>query len=181
MNRTLYPHPFARRRIFRESGFTLFELMITNAILVILTVVAVPSMSVFINENRQTAAINLLLSSMNMARTEAVKRSVRVLVCPSSGCGSVSASSWQNGWQVCYDANNDNDCDVGTISNPNPIRTGKVKYDNQTLTGPTALVSFNPTGASSSVATFELANSVNDVKKRFCTVMPVGIAQVSKG
>lgn len=181
MSRTINLHPFAGRRTIGESGFTLIELMVANAILVILVFVAVPAMSAFINENRQTASINLLLNSMNFARTEAIKRSVRILVCPSTGCGSISASSWQNGWQICYDANGDNACDTTTTSNPNPIRTGKVKYGSQILVGPAALVSFNPMGASNGMATFELTNNVSGVKKRVCTVIPAGVVQTSKG
>ena len=136
MNRTINLH-LECCSLSREAGFTLVELMFTCAIAVILMFIAAPSMSTFINENRQAATINQLSNSMNLARTEAIKRSVRVLVCPIAGCGSISASSWQNGWQVCYDGNNDNACDTGTTTNPNPIRTETIKYNNQTLTGPT--------------------------------------------
>ena len=183
MSRTSHHQPIGRCHLFREAGFTLIELMFTCAIAVVLMFIAVPSMSTLISDNRQAATINLLSNSMNLARTEAIKRGVRVLVCPSSGCGSVSASSWQNGWQVCYDGNADNVCDTGTTSNPNPIRTGKVKYDNQVLTGPATLVWFNPTGASNGTATlpFQLVSSLSEVKKRFCRVMPAGAIQIDKG
>ena len=55
-------------------GFTLLELMVTVAVAAILTTVAVPGFRDLIQNNRVTTQTNELVTALNFARTEAVKR-----------------------------------------------------------------------------------------------------------
>jgi type IV fimbrial biogenesis protein FimT len=55
-------------------GFTLLELMVTVAVLAILVTVGVPSFRDLIQNNRVTTQTNELVTALNFARTEAVKR-----------------------------------------------------------------------------------------------------------
>ena len=55
-------------------GFTLLELMVAIAVLAILVTVGVPSFRDLIQNNRVTTQTNELVSALNFARTEAVKR-----------------------------------------------------------------------------------------------------------
>lgn len=61
-----------------NQGFTLIELMVAVAILVIIATIAAPSFGRFIEGNRLVSGTNLLISSMNFARTEAIKRGTTV-------------------------------------------------------------------------------------------------------
>ena len=61
-------------------GFTLLELMVTVAVVAILATVAVPGFRDLIQNNRVTTQTNELVSALNFARTEAVKRGQRVEV-----------------------------------------------------------------------------------------------------
>lgn len=80
-----------------SRGFTLFELMITLALLIILLGVAIPSYRVFIaNQQVRTVSSNLL-SALSLARSEAVKRAAVVTLAPASGSG---VGAWNNGWLV---------------------------------------------------------------------------------
>lgn len=91
----------------RHSGFTLIELMITISVAAIILSLAVPSFNFLVLNNRLTTDINRLVTSFNLARSEAVKRGVRVEVAASDG------ADWRNGWVVWIDANGDGVLDAG--------------------------------------------------------------------
>lgn len=68
----------------RQRGFTLVELMITLAVAVILTAIAVPSFRNLTLSNRLTTAANDVVGALNVARMEAVKRNASVQFCSDS-------------------------------------------------------------------------------------------------
>ncbi|MDF3021927.1 MAG: prepilin-type N-terminal cleavage/methylation protein [Steroidobacteraceae bacterium] len=76
---------FARR----YRGFTLMELMLSIAVLGILTALAVPSFTTMINRNRLASQSNELLAAIQYARMEAIRISGRVTFC---GADSVDAA-----------------------------------------------------------------------------------------
>jgi type IV fimbrial biogenesis protein FimT len=61
-------------------GFTLLELMVAIAVLAILATVGVPSFNELIQNNRVTTQTNELVSALNFARTDAIKRGRNVEV-----------------------------------------------------------------------------------------------------
>lgn len=83
-------------------GFTLVELMVTLAVLAILTMVSVPSFRDTIRRSRVTAASNALLADLHYARAEAINRGQLVSLCPSSNGSSCTAggTSWEAGWLI---------------------------------------------------------------------------------
>jgi type IV fimbrial biogenesis protein FimT len=80
------------------KGFTLHELMIGMAILVLTTSLGLPTLYNFINDYRLTAAANDLLLAALFARSEAIKRNAPVFLVARSG-------SWSKGWEVYPDYN----------------------------------------------------------------------------
>jgi len=88
-------HPRAARG--RTSGFTLTELLITVVIAGVLAAIATPSFRSFIAGQRIKTVSFDMMSTLTMARSEAIKRQASVTapvtVTPTGG-------SWANGWTV---------------------------------------------------------------------------------
>jgi type IV fimbrial biogenesis protein FimT len=87
-----------------QTGFSLLELMVGLAVVAILAGLAAPGFRTFINNNRVAAAQNDLVAALNLARSEAVRRSTTVTVCASSdGASCATAADWATGWIVFRD------------------------------------------------------------------------------
>ncbi|MHB0975085.1 MAG: GspH/FimT family pseudopilin [Thiobacillus sp.] len=82
-----------------KRGFTLIELLVTLAVAAILLTVAVPNFQMFVVNNRMASQANDIITALNMARSEAVKRAANVKVCASSD-GASCTGTWAQGWIV---------------------------------------------------------------------------------
>ena len=89
----------------KERGFTLVELLTGLAVAAILLTIAIPGYAFLVNAGRMAAATNDLVSALHLARSEAVKRGVRVTVCKTGGSAAAcdAAADWQRGWMVFVD------------------------------------------------------------------------------
>lgn len=87
-----------------KRGFTLIELIVTLTIAAILMTVAAPSFSKFLASNRLATQINDLVTDINYARSEAIKRSTTTGLCVSpSGTACLAGGDWAKGWIVYAD------------------------------------------------------------------------------
>lgn len=80
----------------RHSAFTLIELLIALTLASLLLVAAVPLWREWLQRNRAEAVVQQLITAINLARSEAVKRGQTVTFCPSRDqrhCGGL----WQEG------------------------------------------------------------------------------------
>lgn len=110
----------------KSLGFTLIELMVTISIAGILLAIAIPSFTSVISSNRLTTFANDLVTTFNLARSEAIKRGVQITVLRK---GSIS-SEWESGWDVFVDINGDEDLDDTSPSTPCETNTnGSHKED----------------------------------------------------
>lgn len=91
-----------------NQGFTLIELIVTMAILVIIIAFAAPSFNSVLNNVELDGAVSKVRSTFAFARSQAVTEQADVVVCASadqSSCG--AATDWVNGWLVFLDADSD--------------------------------------------------------------------------
>lgn len=105
-----------------QRGFTLIELLIVIAIGAILAMIAVPSFRDMLNATRQNSALGLVISDLNQARGEAIKRNTPVLVCGRNVAGTdCAAVAWTAGWVVCVEGAVPDQCAAATADTPNPV------------------------------------------------------------
>ena len=92
----------------RQRGVTLVELLVTIAVLAIVLALAVPGYGSLVNNIRLSSLTNDLVSALNLARSEAIKRGVRVTLCKSANPMATEpacqiSGSWQDGWVAFVD------------------------------------------------------------------------------
>jgi type IV fimbrial biogenesis protein FimT len=150
---SLRPLRFAAQRPFNYSanGFTLLELLVVVTAMLVLLLVAAPSMSAVVNSIRLTSASNNFLSHMYLARSEAIKRNARVALCKSAdGATCASSGGWEQGWVVFHDTNNNGLLDAGepVIARQQALPAALRLTGNQNVA---KYVSFEPSGATRTV------------------------------
>jgi len=99
-----------------NKGFTLIELITTISIAMILAAIGVPGLQTTIQNNKMTALHNDLLSALNLTRSTAVTQGTWATFCKSNVAGTgctTSADSWENGWILFPDNNNNGKLDEG--------------------------------------------------------------------
>jgi len=131
--------------VYRQTGFTLLELMIVVAIAGIVMAIGVPSFQSITTTNRIAANTNELITALNLARSEAVKRSAAVSVCKSAdGAICTTSGDWDQGWIVYVDSNDE------------VLRVFESLGGNTTLTSDDAVVTYTALGALDDTVEFDL-------------------------
>lgn len=109
------------RKQTTQTGVTMIELLVTMSIAVIVMTLAVPSFMDFVRNSRLTNAANDLTLALAYARSEAVKRGVKVTVCSrasDAACSDTQSGSparyvWDDGWLAFVDSDGDGTVDAG--------------------------------------------------------------------
>lgn len=89
----------------KQEGFTLIELMVTVAVLVIVLSIAIPSFSNMLLNNRISTAAHEVQAAMQIARSEAVKRKSTVKLCRANAGldGCANGTDWAQGWLLIFE------------------------------------------------------------------------------
>ena len=162
----------------KRSGFTLVELMVTLVVAAVLLMVGVPSFIQTIRNNNTVAQVNRLVTSLNLARSEAVKSGVQVTMAK-------TGAQWEGGWQLFTDQDRDGVVDAGdtVLKVYGALRQG---YTLRTGANFSNWVGYLPTGVSrgngGSNDTFRLcADNQVTAEGRSVVVNTVGRIRMDKG
>ena len=141
------------------AGFTMAEILIVITILGVLAAIAAPNLMEMVRTQRIKTASFDVFSSMNVARSEAIKRNAKVSVRPNGG-------DWSKGWQI-FDTN-------GTVIKDQP------GWDDLQLAGP-GMVRFTSSGRlDGAVASFNLTARDIPASKYRCIMLDTSGRAVSR-
>lgn len=95
-------------KIEKQRGFTLTELVVTIGVAGTLLSFGMPNVIKTVQSNKMTAVHNELLSSLSLARSTAISRGSFATLCKSnsSATNCDSSASWEDGWIIFEDKNN---------------------------------------------------------------------------
>lgn len=95
------PFSFSSAKIrSADLGFTLIELMVVIAIVAVIASIATPAWTSLMARNAVRAAVNDFNGSLQFARSEAVRMSTPITLCPSSDGANCTATTFDKGWIV---------------------------------------------------------------------------------
>lgn len=132
----------------QRAGFTLVELLVVLAMAAVLAVFSVPSLVSFIQRNRVESEVSAMMRSLQLARSEAIKRGQPVSVCASrDGARCLGENVWRDGWLVFVDRDADGEVDTPTDAT-DLLQVGAAWAGNDTFraTPPIAFVTYNRDG-----------------------------------
>ncbi len=96
--------------IKRQTGFTLYELLITVLVVGVILTIGIPNMAEFTQNSRLTSASNDLLSSFQLARSEAARSKTNITICASPDPLAANANcggNFSTGWIIFLDIDGD--------------------------------------------------------------------------
>ena len=171
----------SRSRI-RQHGFTLQELLVSLAVGGAL-VSGGAGLHAAVQDSRQTTVANELVTHLNLARSEAIKRHTRVSVCPTQDQSTCLAADgrytfWQYGWLIYADENHNGEPEPAEIIRVQPpadarlvIRTSHGRPE----------ITYQTTGtAGGSTATFAVCGANGAQGARYVTVSNTGRPKISR-
>ncbi|WP_439859697.1 GspH/FimT family pseudopilin [Pseudomonas sp. MBLB4136] len=150
-------------------GFTLIELMVTVAVLAIVISIAAPSFSAMLRDNRIATIGSELQTALQLARSEAIKRRLDVVVCRRNAAGTAceNGTDWGAGWLIRQVGG-----DVLKVWD---------SVQDSSITGPNAGITFRGTGLAAAASNFSVTqSSCTGQQKRTLSVSVTGNTTLSK-
>jgi type IV fimbrial biogenesis protein FimT len=155
-----------------DRGFTLMELLVALAIAAILFAIGVPTIRNVATGSQLSSSANDLLASIQLARSEAIKRNLSVSVCPSSN-GDADCDlgdDWEVGWMVVVESTDE------VIQREAALPDGY----RMTQDGGTAALVFRPIGLAGNPAVITACREDPlGSQERVLTLRAAGTAQVT--
>jgi len=160
--------------IDRANGFTLIELIIVLAVAVIITSVAVPAVMGTMASNRVTTAANELVTTLNLAKSEAIRTNKYIALCKSPDAQQCDSSAdWKQGWILFY--NDDNDIPPVVDSGEKIIRIQAPLHGSLNFTFKAGnYIRFYPNGRTNESGHFCFRNAYDEDRSKAVVITQVG-------
>lgn len=163
----------------RHAGFSLTELLLTLALLAIVTGFATPTFRSLQLDAARTRHVNQFVQSIHLARSEAMKRQAVVSLCPTRDgltCGAAGTTDWDAGWLVFENVDRDSpavlDAGEPVVQTYAPWRGGQVRGNRTTL-------SFRAFGQSGVTATYVFCDARGSRAARAVIVSQTGRPRIA--
>jgi type IV fimbrial biogenesis protein FimT len=88
-----------------DGGFTLIELLVAMIVGAVILAIAVPNLTAFVTSSRLRASQSELVGALTLARSEATKRGVNVVVESLATGTPIAGTEFNAGWRVFVDPN----------------------------------------------------------------------------
>lgn len=130
------------------KGFSAIELMTALTAIAIISALAIPSFSIFIEKLRVEGTAKELQATLYFARSEAIKRggqvAIQKIINNTGDCKTaITNRDWDCGWIVCHDTNDNGVCNT---SEPTLQRVGTLAKVHVSRTGGSYSIKFNRWG-----------------------------------
>lgn len=178
------------RHSHASAGITIIELVISLAVVSILATTGVPAFSNFIQSNKLSESAYDVLETIQLARSEAVKRRSRVVLCRSAdpllatpSCGG-TPHTWTTGWLVFAsgDSNNTYEAATDTLLGVGLVASSNVTIiTNSTSNNNLEYNSDGTTNESGGTARFAICDKRGGAYGRQIDVPPHGRPKFIKG
>ncbi len=164
----------------RSLGHTLVEMLVTLTLAGIVLTTGIPELKRILASNRMITEINGLVAHLHLARSEAVNRGKRVVLCPGSDDGRCLGSpEWHRGYILFVDDNGNRERDTREPL----IRVHAVDAPGILITSSASRrrISYHPDGASpGSNLTFIFCESQDATPPKAVIVSNTGRPRVSR-
>ncbi|WP_084488004.1 MULTISPECIES: GspH/FimT family pseudopilin [Cobetia] len=160
------------KRVYMMRGFTLIELMVTIAVLAIISTIAVPAWQGFIARQEVASTTETLTSALNYARSTAVTRGLQVSVCPLSNDGSrcEATTEWNNGWAVVLGS----PADALSSFSSNKVEVLREHASGALVQSGTNSISFDDQGAASNTTRLLICGTATSAAHRQLELSVIG-------
>lgn len=162
----IYIHDKAQRL---QRGFTLLEMIVTMAIVAILSAIAVPMFRDSSLRSTLTVQSNDLVAAALLARSEAIKRRASVSLCTSTDALTCTDSRWEAGWIIR--------AADGTV-----VLVHKAAPSGFLINGSAINISFASSGLAASLTTLTVCRATPSVgsQERDITINATGKSSITK-
>ena len=161
-----------------HAGFSLTELLLTIALLGVVTGFTVPSIRTLQLDAARSRQVNQFVQAIHLARSEAMKRNGVVSLCPSRDALTCAApgTDWETGWIVFANLDRDTpasrDPDEPLVQAAAPWRGGQLRGNRPTL-------SFRAFGQSGVTATFTFCDARASAAARAVIISQTGRPRIA--
>jgi type IV fimbrial biogenesis protein FimT len=160
-----------------QSGLTLAELLVTLAVAALLVTGGTAALPRFVQEGRMVTGVNHFATALALARSEAVLRDRRVVLCPSrdrASCG--TSRDWTSGWLLFASDDTTRDPGEPLLQAGMPMGTGITMHSGSGRRH----IMFRPDGSSGgSNAAFTFCDRSHRARPRVICLSNTGRARLS--